>query len=601
LKLAQTAPLETAHPVYDRTAPLFTREQLDRLAAKIGRPAAALEMARYRVNRERKVRLERQEPLYYGYELPHWKDTRRLLAEKDELYCLGGNGSAKTEFGAKIAVETLLSAPGRHVLCVTRNVDLSKANQQAGVWKYLPEEIRLQNENKARSSKVKIGYSQANGFTEQTLVVVLAKWKKSDVYVRGSQMWFKTVEQFQRDKTSFEGPEYDLVWIDEPAPMALVETLKYRAGKRGGKMLFTFTAIEGYDSVCKSALDGSRITKTLPADFDWGLQTGVALKESGRESAAELVIPELSAREVLVEGCPPGHMPYIVQPLDANKAVICFWMHWNPFLPNLGKLMTKARGRPKAEIRCRLFGWAEKMSGSWFPGFTTSVHVVPEARVPKEGTDYMVDDPGSAKSHFLLWLRVDRMGRKWVFDESPQGAFEGEWVTPDGEAGDGQRLYAHRGVEWYQDYIRAIEARHNAEAGRPADYEEPTRYGDPRFFATEAATAKGSTSLLDMHLMTDHPMVFLMPGIKRSAREDIQIINDWLDYDREQPLSVLNEPKLFISDRCQNLIRAMVNLTIDAKSEDPNWDPIDCLRYVAVTQPCFNDPQAPNFKGGGGW
>lgn len=601
----------TRHPVWDRKAPAWPPEKIAALARKMGVGAAVAEVAAMHAAREAAIAKEASDPLRHGYELPHWADTRRLLVEKDELYCLGGNGSAKTECGAKLAVECLCQRPGQKVLCVTRNVDLSKANQQAGVWKYLPGEIRAQNEVKGRSTKSKVGYSQANGFTEQTLVMVLAKWKKENPYARGSQMWFKTVEQYNRDKTSFEGPEYDLVWIDEPAPMALVETLKYRVGKRGGKMLFTFTAIEGYDAVCKSALDGARHEKTLPATFDWGLGSGVRFSEMPNSecrmpNVGGLVIPELKPDEVLVEGCPPGQMPYILQPLDKNKGVICFWTQWNPFLPNLEKLFQKARGRSKSEVKCRLFGWTEKMAGSYFPGFNPQVHVVPDALVPAEGTDYMADDPGEAKSHFLLWLRVDRMGRKWVFDESPRGEGEGEWVTPDGGKGDGQRLFAHRGVLWYQDYIRGREAEHvieRAAAGASigeAEREEPIRYGDPRYFATKAASAEGGTSLLELHLMTDNPMVFLMPGVKRTAREDIAIINEWLDWDEEAPRTVLNEPKLFIAERCQNLIRAIINLTVDMKADDPNWDPIDPLRYLAVMDPQFNDPAAPDFVGGRG-
>ena len=106
--------------------------------------------------------------------------------------------------------------------------------------------------------------------------------------------------------------------------------------------------------------------------------------------------------------------------------------------------------------------------------------------------------------------------------------------------------------------------------------------------------------MLELHLMTDNPMVFLMPGVKRTAREDIAIINEWLDWDEEAPRTVLNEPKLFIAERCQNLIRAIINLTVDMKADDPNWDPIDPLRYLAVMDPQFNDPAAPDFVGGRG-
>lgn len=590
----------TSHPAYDRTAPPFTLADWLRRSKDQPQLEAAKALVEYHRAREEKIANAAKDPLRHGYELPHWRETRRLLAEKDELYCLGGNGSAKTEFGAKVAVETLVKKPGQRVLCVTRTERLSKANVQAAVWKYLPRECRAQNDLSARNRKVKIGWSLANGFTGETLVVTLKDWLDRNSNAQGSQMWFNTVSAYLRDSMSFEGPEYDLVWCDEPVPISLVETLKYRVGKRGGKMLFTFTAIEGYDAVCKSALDGASITQTLPVVYDWGLRSGVVMSRERGKGKGEIELPDITS-EVLVEGCPPAHMPFTLQPLDLNKGVVCFWTHWNPFLPDLDKLFRKARGKSRSEVLCRIFGWTTKMSGSYFPGFRPAVHVIPPERVPREGTDYMAVDPATAKSYAILWLRVDRLGRWFVYDESPRMEGEGEWVTAEGQEGEGVRVYGSKGVEWYQGYIRSREAEHAEERGEgKGERDEPTRYGDPRFFATQSATAEGGTSLLELHLATEQPMIFIMAQVKRNARFDVQLINDRLDYDTEKPVTIENEPKLFISSRCGNLIRAMAGITLDVKDDDPHWDFIDALRYLTVMQPCYNDPEAADFVGGRG-
>jgi hypothetical protein len=47
---------------------------------------------------------------------------------------------------------------------------------------------------------------------------------------------------------------------------------------------------------------------------------------------------------------------------------------------------------------------------------------------------------------------------------------------------------------------------------------------------------------------------------------------------------MLNSPKLFISDRCQNLIFAMKEYTASQGKDEPTKDPVDCLRYLAITE-----------------
>ena len=618
----------TAHPVYDRIMPPITDEQMVTLARKLGVQAAAFEVQSYRAKREELIQLEAADPLRYGFDLPHWKDARSFLSNRDELVALGGNGSAKTEFGGKL-VNEIISRPNKFVLCVTTNEDLSKQKQQAAVNKYLPPVYRrVAVGPRKRNSVQNVNYSQKGGFTENTFVLA-----------NRSQVWFKTVEQYLRAPTSFEGPEYDLIWLDEPVPIALLNTLRLRAAKRAGKIFLSFTAVSGFDAVCADALTGAKLVRSFPIDYCWpGFETKV-------------VVPELTLTEELVRDCPRGHMPYLLQPLNPRQAVICFWTHWNMFLP-WQSLFDKMKGKPKAVVKCRLFGWAEKMSGTQFPAFNPNVHVVPVEKVPAEGSDFMADDPAIARSHFILWCRVDHLGRKFIFDESPRYESEGEWVNADGERGDGQRMYAGKGVDWYREYIRAREEEHRRErrgskvegrrpevrrefagsglsalGSRPissvegrgqdaganfsafdfrlsaldSDYVEPERVGDPRAFATQSAAAGGGKSLFELYEDGENPMFFRAAPIRQTVALDIEIINDWLSYDDDKDLSVENEPKLFISERCQNLIRALSNWNPEQGGDSPWKDPIDTLRYLAVGDPQYSDPKAPEVVGGRGF
>ena len=603
----------TAHPVIDvieggRYRALSDAEIQGLLAA--GTPAEAVEA--YWQEREARIRRSVDDPLRHGFELPWWAEVRALLARKAEVYALGGNNPGKTEIGGKLAVEALLAKPGAKVLCVTLHDDYSKL-QMASVYKYLPASARGQNERagpRKRDVVKNVTYSQKSGFTEGTFVLP-----------NRAQCWFKTVEQYLRNPTGFEGPQYDFVWLDEPVPKGLLGTLKYRAGKLDGKIFHTFTAVNGYDATCAEVLTGAKLLKSLPMNWRWALeQSGMRNAECGNQqgfSDAKLKIPELSLDEVQVKDLPAGHMPYLMQPLDFTQGVIFLWTHWNPFQPaskldaNLPAISDKVRGKGKRNARMRLFGWAEKLSGCQFPTFNPNVHVIEHAKIAemlkgKKLTGYLAGDPATARSYFLLWLGVDRLGRMFIYDESPQVA-EGEWVTVDGEIGDGARLYGGKGVSFYKQYIRAREREHGMAALR--------RFGDPRAFATEAAAAGGGRSLFELFndeegekaetdelaAMYWEPAKVMRSLAAEAACGSLDKINDAFSYDTEKPISVENEPKLYISDRCENLIRALLNWDPAQGEKSPYKDPVDVLRYLFGEQPYYSDPDIPEVVGGRGW
>ena len=89
----------------------------------------------------------------------------------------------------------------------------------------------------------------------------------------------------------------------------------------------------------------------------------------------------------------------------------------------------------------------------------------------------------------------------------------------------------------------------------------------------------------------DDPM-FFEPAAGLRLEEGIAIINDWLSYDTSQPRSPINQPRLYISEECENLIYAMREWTGADGEKGASKDPIDCLRYLAVMAPEYNDTSA---------
>ena len=565
--------------------------------------------------REERIAKSVSDPLAYGFEPPHWRDVRALLARKDEVYCMGGNGSAKTEIGAKLVVEKLLEAGGMNVLCVARDDTSSKIVQQRAVYKFLPAAIRAVNERggpKRREVFKKITYSDSNGFANGILVTPTR-----------STCLFKTVAQFEQSeggKVSFEGMDFDFYWLDEPPTIDLLRMIQRRAGKRNAKIFLGATMLYGYDAICAEILDGAKITRSLPMNWQWNLGTWSA--ERGMEQPKgyadpRIKIPELKMDDVQVSGLPPGHMPYVVQPMNISQGVIFMWTHWNLFLPSSREnpavpgYFDKCVRKSKATVRTWLFGWAEKLTGCQFPNFRANVHIVPQEKIDemlkaKKLTIYMACDPATARSYFLLWLGIDRMGRMFIFDESPRPE-EGEWVSDDGSKGDGTRAYAGRGVNFYKGYIRLREKEYGAAAVR--------RFGDPRAFATQAAALDGGHSLLELFADVDAndpdnpataPMPFEPAKVLRSLLAEalsgsLDKVNDAMSYDADKPITIENEPKLYIGERCKNLIKSMLHWDPTQGEKSPYKDPIDVLRYLFGETLYYVDPDVPEICGGSGW
>lgn len=138
----------------------------------------------------------------------------------------GGNQSGKTEAGS-IICNTVFASGNRKICASTIDFPLSVAVQQRKIDQYLPRK------------HTKYGnYNEKNGFTNK---VVLGN--------NGSLIRFKTYEQ---GRESFQGDEYDLIWLDEECPYDIYQECLLRTVKRNGVILFTFTSLMGYTKLVNS-------------------------------------------------------------------------------------------------------------------------------------------------------------------------------------------------------------------------------------------------------------------------------------------------------------------------------------------------------------
>ena len=126
------------------------------------------------------------------------------------------------------------------------------------------------------------------------------------------------------------------------------------------------------------------------------------------------------------------------------------------------------------------------------------------------------------------------------------------------------------------------------------------RYIDPRAAGSPVINKEGGTTLLQLLDEEPSPMYFTASAGLR-LEEGVSIINDWFSYDQNQPISAVNQPKLYISEDCKNLMWCLREWTGIDGEKGSSKDPIDALRYIAVMQPDYGGTDSYRAIGGGSY
>lgn len=536
----------TPHPYW--VAP--TREECLAQVKKVGKERVIKDL----VAREHAIEGAKSEPYSCGVgmrpchpdgELEHWKLADGLLGKYDRLLISGGNRSGKTMFASKYLVRMMVEKPGARVVAFSMTSQSSIRDQQPAVFGMLPSEWRKPKKTKTTN----VSYSVKNGFSEGTFILP-----------NGSQCWFN---HYSQQPDILEGMEADLIWFDELVPFSWVETAAFRLVTRRGKLLITATPITGW-------------TNTLSA-----FQAGCSFRK-GRTALM------LESDKVHVSGVPKGCMPYVAECIREDSAVMWFHTDQNAFQPRDTMAMALAK-ESSVQKKIRFYGWTEKTTGNYFPKFSKA-HIIEPEDIPAEGTNYMVTDPAGNRAWATLWLRADKSGRMYIYREFPNRRDYGEWALagdkPGGVVGPAQESFG--GPESYVTTFRELE-------GSEEIY---WRLIDPRSGGTPTAM-KGGTSLIDF-IAEELDMDFeAASGVQ--IDQGISLINEALDYNTEERVSVINEPKLYISSECGNLIDCMKEATAAGGEKNSYKDMIDCMRYLMLFRPEYVTDTSFASVGGGSY
>lgn len=574
---------------------------------------------------------------------PDGIDVPKEMIGRRELFIGGGNRPGKTEYAAKKCMRVLSETPTQRGWSFYHTGPKSAAKQQPLFWKYMPAEIRqraLANGGKFKEGTIgNFTWHQKGGFTEQTFVLPNA-----------SQHWFHNYEQ---DVENVEGEELDIAWLDEPKSVALLKTIRYRLGDRGGILLVTFTS-------------KSEAFRALATEYEKGAETvlEVDAKFLPLRDEAGAVIPGKYEKVPRVCVAGPGS--------DGNQQanIIYFHITDNPFYgwqknPKPGYRIMSPEARfgelikdaTREEILRRAYGILLRLANSQFPKFRDDVHVVVPDRIPREGTNYLIIDPCPGRNWFLTWLRAliefDQLClyiyREWPSYGHPRAYIPGHgmlgpWTVvsatgaADGDRGPAQTPSLGWGLDRYVQEIRRLEG--HPEHGEPSNAPAPLvaeraprfvprnpligrmrgglevparhtagveeimeRWIDSRYGATPQQQVERITTLIEQ--LEELGLSFkAAPGDK--IDEGVQMINTFLDYDADLPIGKwsprmarINRPRMYVSKECPNTIYSLREWTgIDGQAGAAK-DPVDNLRMGVTADLRYVGPDAFSWKGGG--
>lgn len=459
------------------------------------------------------------------------------------------HNSSKTMLGSRLSVWAAATIPEAECYAFHINERRSIDDQQRFVYDALPLSMKTIGTKKGIAHSLQ--YSQKNGFTDHVCILPPHKG-----YSRGGSIKFYNYQQYIQNDQIVEGIKCHFGWADEKIPLQLLETLRYRLFTYRGRLLLTYTVIDGWNDTVEKVL-----AKTKTVEKVWCDDPRVK-----------------------------GYLPVMQESLSMESTMI-YYAHTkdNPFTDYQEFLKLNAKA-DRSTFLARAFGVPTKSISGAFPGFSREGNVIPHDQLPfvkdpnYRVTRYMAVDPGGSKHWFMLWVAIDAGGTWWVYREWPDESY-GDWALPGNKPGPAQKG-TNKGIKDYVEIMRA------AEIGE----EITDRIIDPRAGAAQRQAADGATNIisdLDDQNMVFHPAPggSTSDGLKE-VEDGIQMIVNLLSFDESKPRDSANSPRLYVSERCQNFIYAMCEYTGRLGQQEVTKDAVDVFRYLRKAGCEYLDPSA---------
>jgi hypothetical protein len=632
--MTEAKPFEpTPHPLL----PLPSSAEVELIAS---RPGGIEELARFYAQRERRIKQANEDPYHYGLEpeivepdgtvIRPWADVDALLAQDDvEIVALwGGNRSTKSNYAAKRINQNAERYGNSTFICLTEKEETSIATQQKLFWEYFPPRFKALNGRRDPRHVFSINYNPKTGFADRKIVLP----NRSEIYFL----------MYQQVPTDYEGWEFGskedpilCIWADESLPLDWLLLFSRRLKFRRGKMVWPFTPVRGVTPTVQEFRGAAPITlRSFPAEL----------------------LPKAN-----YPGCPKGHMPYIQIPFFAKSRAVYFHTRFNSFTTTGGRsyydqVKELCEGKEETFIERIAYGVARNTIAVALPRFGVW-NVIKEPSLPAVGTNYQLTDPHGARNWASIWVRVsaDNPPEIYIYRDWPDEQRYGAWAiasskpgTFDGDIGPAQQSLGYGVSKFKETFLTAEKISPVIGGGQIADQDPQhrralekllakggwraapyppaaadslktvdlsegicARFIDPRAGRNPHAEESGGTCLIDQFaeeqrdrksdVVTGPRMIFL-PWSGVEERFGLTAINTLLEFDHDQPLvPLLNAPRLFVADRCRQVIWAMSTYTGRDGTTAACKDFIDLVRAAALAPLRHITREQMTTRGGGSY
>jgi hypothetical protein len=613
--------------------PLLPLPTVDDIAATLLKPDGAKFVGESLDFRRKIIWKANADPLRNELEPSFWQDVRKAMADRIKVVILlGGNRSGKSRNCGKLTVEALVNNPGTLIVCVSEDETASIETQQRIIWHYLPPEIKLNCHNRRDPRGIfYVNYSEANGFSERKLVLPLPKGHVGNP----SKLLFAT---YNENADDYEGLEFGHPtawtvgwWADENLRLNWLQMFTRRGKFRPGSGLWSYTPIHGITPTIKEAVGKSAVTLEhrpaallqdrinvpgLPAGTMPYIQHGALPNSRVFYFHSEMSPfgpgPNGSGKpyaQSVAEDCkgkPSEYIQRIAYGYTEDVIGLCYPKFRGDVhvvkpqnLPEQGTnyvfidpagdrnwFMLWVRVPPGSPRRVYIYReWPDlRRYGEW--AVASGKAVTAES---KKGWD---GDRGPAQRN-QGW-GVVRYKKLMLEEETIRMELnpDGDWAEPD--------PYRRAILD------KAMKSKQKMEDGRwkLEDVEEVRkqladplrevirqRKVDPRAAKNPQASAVGGTNILTLFANEDKDsrgvvvagrMIVMEAYTGKGIDDGIAHVNELLDYKEQEPLCpVLNEPKLYVSSECKNLIWMFENYTNQGGEDAGCKDPADLARYIA--------------------
>lgn len=571
-----------------------------------------------------------------------------------EMLVQGGNGSGKSYYGICRQIRCGVYNSGWLIWNFTTDELKSKTVMQQIAYRYLPVELRPDNPNVKvkRNRDQHIIFKNASGFTDNKIGFPSPPTAPGQPRKRGSVMQFRyhsaelDTLTGPRPHTAYSDEEITLPWVDAitnrlhtfaekatPNIPMFKELLAQKARNPSMKFpphlvhvlflgvhLITFTCEHGYNSVVHSFIkDATTIREVfaelLPLKSEDGADH-IPKDEHGANRSFEWMQRHLSHEEMslLFE-----KVPKLQHCKLKHRAVFYMHPYENVHGGNWEGMKVAAKTKTRENILWWAYGIASRKSHVLFPKFSIPTHVRPHAQMlkaAKGGTWWMSDDPAPGRNMVCLWVQVNALNELFVMREWPQEddyvpghGFLGSWAIQgqklDGEKGPAQNPLG-MGIEAEANEMERVEKElHHDEHGFDGRVQPLVRIMDSRTGNTPTMADSETRTLIQ--LFADKGLEFVPSGKEAGAKdgetgvyESAKLISSLLDYDAEKirrdpetgAISFLGKaPRMYVSERCTNLIFALMNWTNADGQRGACKDQIDALKFLAQADPYYQAPR----------